>query len=73
MKLFTEWIKNPVTVPKKASDMEILHLTREKGVMILVAKGSEARRDKLTNYHFQSKLLKRVKLYTDNDIFIVPL
>ena len=42
-------------------------------MLILAAGELEARRDELTNSHFQSKLLKRVKLYSDNNIFIFPL
>ena len=42
-------------------------------MVILATEGSETRRDQLTNSHFQSKLLKRVKLHSDNNIFIVPL
>ena len=53
--------------------MVIQYLAKEKWVVILTAEGSEIRRDKLTNCHFQSKVLKRVKLHHDNDILIVPL
>ena len=42
-------------------------------MLILAAEGSEARTDELTNSHFQSKLLKRVKLHYNNDICVVPL
>ena len=53
--------------------MIIPHLTTEKWVVLLLGKESEARRYELTNSHLQSKLSKRVKLHSDNDIFIAPL
>ena len=42
-------------------------------VVILAAKGSEAIRDESTNSHIQFKLLKRVKLHSNNDIFVASL
>ena len=53
--------------------MLILYLTKDIWVVGLSVEGSESRRDELPNSHFQSKLLKRVKLHSDNDIFIVSL
>ena len=53
----------PDTITDNASNMVIPHLTIEIWVVILAAEESEARRDNLTNSHFQSKLLKRVKLH----------
>ena len=60
-------------IPDNASDIVIPHLTREIWVVILVVEGSKAKRDELANTHFQSKLLKRVKLHSEDDTFIVSL
>ena len=56
-----------------ASYMVIPHLTREIRVVKLAAEGSETKRDELTSNHCQSKLLKRVKIYTNDDVCIVQL
>ena len=67
-----EMDQNPDTIHDKTSDMVIPHLAKEISVVVLVAGGSASRRDELTNSYFQFKLLKHVKLHSDNDIFIVP-
>ena len=68
-----EMDQDPDIVPDNAGYMVTPHLTNEIQVVMLAAEVSEARRDELKNSHFQSKLLKCVKLYSENDIFIVPL
>ena len=43
------------TIPDNTSNMVIIHLTKEKCLVILAVEGSESRIDELTNSHFQSK------------------
>ena len=49
----------------------IRHLTKERWVVLLAAESPEV--DRLTDAHFDSQILKRIKLQDDNDIWMVPL
>ena len=65
--------QDPDTIPNDASDRIIHHLTNEKWVILLTSQSPEVLTDQLTNNHFDSQILKRIKLYNDNDLWIVPL
>ena len=65
--------QDPDTIPNDASDRIIHHLTNEKWVVLLASQSPEVLPDQLTNNHFDSQILKRIKLHNDNDLWIVPL
>ena len=65
--------QDPDTIPNDESDRIIHYLTNEKWVIVLASQSPEVLTDQLPNNHFDSQILKRIKLHNDNDLWIVPL
>ena len=42
-------------------------------MVVLVAEIPEANVDSLSNSHFQSEIITRIKLHSDKDLWMVPL
>ena len=51
----------------------IRHLTKEKWVVVLAAEGHEASNEDLTDKHFDFTTHTRIKLYSNNDMWMIPL
>ena len=51
----------------------IRHLTKEKWVIVLDAEGYETSNEELTDNHFNSTNHTRIKLHSDNDMWIILL
>jgi hypothetical protein len=64
---------NPDITSAASSTIQINYLTNEKWVVIQAATSPEADSENLTDNHFDSKIHTRIKLYDDNDVWIVPL
>ena len=65
--------QDPDTIPEDATARIIPHLTKEKWVILLASQSPEENANELSNAHFDSKILTRIKLHNDNDVWIVPL
>ena len=61
------------TITDDTPDIIIPPLTKEKWVVILAAETDGVDANLLSDGHFDSNIIKRVKLHTDNDAWIVPL
>ena len=48
-------------------------MTKEKWVIVLAAESLQAEQHQLTDAHFDSKILTRIRLHDDNDTWMVPL
>lgn len=59
------------TLPNNCNQISIHHLIKEKWISPLAAESLEV--EGLTNVHFDSKILKRIKLHHDNDIWMTSL
>ena len=62
----------PNTILDDANERVINHLTNEKWVTILAAESPVTSAHHLTDYHFDSDVTIRVKLHTENYIWMVP-
>jgi len=65
--------QDPDTIPDDANERVITHLTNEKWVIVLAAESPHADAHHITDSHFDSVITKRLKLHSDNDIWMVPL
>lgn len=61
------------TTPSHSSVTPIRNLTKEKWVVILATEAPTVDSDELADYHYDSNITTRIKLYEDKDIWIVPL
>ena len=68
-----EMDQDPDTIPDDANERVIAHLTNEKWAIVLAAESPAAGAHHLTDYHFDSCITTRVRLHSDNDIWMVPL
>lgn len=63
----------PDTLPDDTHQRIIPHLNQDKWVVLLVSESSKFNTTELTAAHFDSKILKHVKLYDDKVIWIIQL
>ena len=65
--------QDPDTIPDDTDQQVIPHLTKEKLVIVLAAESPQAEQHELTDAHFDSKILTRIRLHDDKDTWTVPL
>ena len=68
-----EMDQDPDTIPDDANERVVTHLTNEKWEIVLAAESPVVDAHLYTDDHFDSCITKRVKLHSDNDIWMVPL
>ena len=65
--------QDPDTIPDDAEQLIIPHLTNKKWVIFLAAESPQAEQHQLTDAHFDSKILTRIRLHDDDDTWMVLL
>ena len=73
-----EILNQPDKDPDDQSSDNILfpsmkHLTKEKWAVVLAANKPVADNKDLTNAHFTSKIITRIQLHSDDEVWMVPL
>ena len=64
---------DPDTLPYDVAEIIIPHLTKKKWAVVLAAESPDTNMDSLSNSYFQSVIITRITLYSDKDIWMLPL
>ena len=64
--------QDPETTAPYTDPTIITHLTKEKWFIVLADEGPQNTSNNFTDSHFDSKNRKRINLYADADIWMVP-
>ena len=62
--------QEPDTLPFDVMERIVPHLTKDKSIVALIAEISESNIDSLNYSHFESIIIKRVELHSENYVWI---